>query len=210
MMKHRIALVATAAAAVAALGACGSSSSSGAANIPTSSTSSSASGIAVSGAHNSADVTFATNMIPHHSQAVQMADMAIAKATNADVKSLAVKIKAAQDPEIVTMTSWLKAWNQPIPSSSMDGMSGMSGTGSSSAMGMMSDADMAALDKATGKAFDTMWVTMMITHHQGAVAMSKTELASGQYTGAKTLAQSIITSQTAQIVQLKSLEKQLA
>jgi uncharacterized protein (DUF305 family) len=209
-MNYRIAAVAAAAATVTALSACGSSSSQTSSNAPMSSMSASASGTVASGPHNSADVTFATDMIPHHSQAVEMADMAISKATNADVKALAVKIKAAQDPEIVTMTGWLKAWNQPVPSSSMSGMSGMSGMSSSDSTGMMSDADMASLDKATGKAFDTMWVTMMITHHQGAVSMSKTELASGQYAAGKTLAQSIITSQTAQIAQLQTLKTQLA
>jgi uncharacterized protein (DUF305 family) len=84
----------------------------------------------------------------------------------------------------------------------MAAMSGMS-------TGMMSDADMASLDKATGATFDRMWVQMMISHHEGAVTMSKTELASGQYSGAETLAQSIIASQTAQISQLKNLEAQL-
>jgi uncharacterized protein (DUF305 family) len=206
-MNYRIATVLATAVTVTTLSACGSSSSQSSSNVPTSSMSALASGTVASGPHNSADVSFATDMIPHHSQAVEMADMAIAKASNADVKALAVKIKAAQDPEIVTMTGWLRAWNQPVPPSSMSGMSGMS---SSTGMGMMSDADMASLDRATGKAFDTMWVTMMITHHQGAVSMSKTELASGQYAGAKTLAQSIVTSQTAQIAQLQTLKTKLA
>jgi uncharacterized protein (DUF305 family) len=201
-MNYRIAAVA-AAATVVTLSACGSNSSQTSSGSPTGA---SASVAIVAGSHNSADVSFASDMIPHHSQALAMADMAISTASNPQVKALAVKIKAAQEPEIVTMTSWLKAWNQPVPSGSMSGMSGMGGTG----MGMMSDADMAALGKATGKAFDTMWVTMMIAHHEGAVSMSKTELASGQYAQAKTLAQSIISSQTAQIQQLKALEKQLA
>jgi uncharacterized protein (DUF305 family) len=196
-MKYRIATVAALVAAVTTLSACGSSSSQ---------SPSSASASATATAHNAADVAFATDMIPHHSQAVEMADMALAKANNADVKSLATKIKAAQDPEIITMTGWLKGWNQPVPASSMS----MSGMGEASSMGMMSDAEMATLDKATGVDFDRMWVKMMITHHQGAVDMSKTELAGGQYSGAKALAQSIVTSQTAQISQLQALEKQLA
>jgi uncharacterized protein (DUF305 family) len=196
-MKYRIATVAAVAAAVTTLSACGSSSSQ---------SPSSASASVTATAQNAADVAFATDMIPHHSQAVEMADMALTKATNADVKSLATKIKAAQDPEIITMAGWLKGWNQPVPASSMS----MSGMGEASGMGMMSDAEMATLDKATGVGFDRMWVKMMITHHQGAVDMSKTELAGGQYSGAKTLAQSIITSQTAQISQLQALEKQLA
>ena len=200
-MKYRIATLAALVAAVTTLSACGSSSSQSA-----SSPSASASAPSTATAHNAADVAFATDMIPHHSQAVEMADMALTKATNADVKSLATKIKAAQDPEIITMTGWLKGWSEPVPAASMS----MSGMGEASGMGMMSDAEMATLDKATGVEFDRMWVKMMITHHQGAIDMSKTELAGGQDSGAKALAQSIVTSQTAQISQLQALEKQLA
>lgn len=211
-MKYRIATLAALAAAVTTLSACGSSSQPSSTTQPSSAAPSSTSSAAAT--HNAADVTFATDMIPHHSQAIVMADMALSKATNADVKTLAAQIKAAQDPEITTMTGWLKAWGKPVPSAStststsMTGMNGMDDT--SSSMGMMSDSDMATLDKTSGVSFDRMWVTMMITHHQGAVAMSKTELASGQYKGAKTLAQSIITSQTAQIGKLETLHKQLA
>ena len=106
-MKYRIATLAALAAAITTLTACASSSS------PTSSPKTSSSSSA-STAHNAADVTFATDMIPHHSQAVEMADMALSTATNADVKTLATKIKAAQEPEISTMSGWLKAWKDPV------------------------------------------------------------------------------------------------
>ncbi|MEK8110471.1 DUF305 domain-containing protein [Micromonospora sp. M12] len=62
------------------------------------------------GAANAADVSFAQAMIPHHQQAVQMADLAVTRATDTDVKQLATQIKAAQGPEITTMTRWLAAW----------------------------------------------------------------------------------------------------
>ena len=55
-----------------------------------------------------------------------------------------------------------------------------------------------------------MWVTMMITHHQGAVSMATTELSDGSNPDAKTLARSIISSQNAQIQQMKTLLTQLA
>ncbi len=70
---------------------------------------------------------------------------------------------------------------------------------------MMSDVDMTSLSKATGAAFDRMWVSMMIRHHQGAVTMATAEQSTGQNPDAKKLAQSIITSQTAQITQLTVL-----
>jgi uncharacterized protein (DUF305 family) len=71
--------------------------------------------------------------------------------------------------------------------------------------GMMSDADMTKLGGMNGAAFDTMWLTMMITHHQGAVTMSQTELTAGASTDAKALATKIITAQNAEIAEMKKL-----
>jgi uncharacterized protein (DUF305 family) len=215
-MKRHLMTVAAATAALGVLAACSSNSTTQADHSTMSPSGMSASRMPMTtgsggsaspsatpavGAHNQADITFATEMIPHHHQAVQMADMALTQATNADVKTLAQAIKAAQDPEIVQMSGWLAGWQQPIPSSSTSGMGGMDHTGT----GMMSDADMTSLSKATGAAFDRMWVSMMIRHHQGAVTMATTEQSSGQNPDAKKLAQSIITSQTAQITQLTAL-----
>jgi uncharacterized protein (DUF305 family) len=67
------------------------------------------------GDHNDADVAFATGMIPHHQQAVQMAEMAIRKATTPAVKQLATAVKTAQGPEIRQMSGWLTSWESPFP-----------------------------------------------------------------------------------------------
>lgn len=98
------------------------------------------------------------------------------------------------------MSGWLTGWGQPVPdtTSSMGGMD--------MGDGMMTDADMKKLDAATGAAFDRIWLQMMIKHHQGAVTMATTELKSGSNAEAKTLAQSIISSQTAEIAQMQKLE----
>ncbi len=180
--------------------ACGSSSSGGG----DSAASTGGNGSSTVGAHNTADVTFATDMIPHHAQAVEMADMALTTATDPEIKTLATAIKGAQDPEIVKMTGWLKDWNAPVPQTGAGHMTGMAMDG------MMSDAEMSDLGKATGKAFDTMWVAMMTRHHQGAIAMANTELTSGQSSDAKTLAQQIITGQTAEVATMAAIAKRLA
>jgi uncharacterized protein (DUF305 family) len=150
------------------------------------------------------DIAFAQLMIPHHQQAVEMADLALAHATSPDVKALATQIKAAQGPEITTMSGWLTAWGQPtsMPTSSdMDGMD----MGGMSESGMMSDQDMSALAAATGTAFDRMWLQMMIAHHQGAVGMADQVVAHGANAEVKKLAQSVIDGQTAEIVTMKKL-----
>ncbi len=74
---------------------------------------------------------------------------------------------------------------------------------------MMSDGDMATLQTLSGAAFDKMWLTMMTEHHSGAIDMAKTELSQGTYADAKALAQSITTSQAAQVTQMKDLLTQL-
>jgi uncharacterized protein (DUF305 family) len=82
---------------------------------------------------------------------------------------------------------------------SMDGMDGMMMSG------MMSDADMARLENATGTDFDTMWMEMMIQHHEGAITMASDEVAEGKFEATIAMAESIITSQQAEIDTMLSL-----
>ncbi len=62
-----------------------------------------------------ADVKFATGMIPHHAQALQMVDLTAGGGLSTEVQSIAGGIEAAQDPEIQQMSAWLEAWNQARP-----------------------------------------------------------------------------------------------
>ena len=157
---------------------------------------------AASGQHNEADVSFATGMIPHHEQAVTMAEMAQKQATNPKVKSLAADIQAAQGPEIKTMTGWLTAWGQPAPTSGGHDMSQMGGAGMG---GMMTDEQMQQLSASSGASFDRMWLQMMVAHHKGAVEMSGTELRDGMSADAKKLAQQIIDAQQKEITVMQQL-----
>jgi uncharacterized protein (DUF305 family) len=150
-------------------------------------------------AFNDADVSFASQMIPHHQQAVQMASMAGYQATTPEVKQLSTAIKAAQDPEIKLMSGWLTAWGKPVPSPEHGGhnMPGMPG--------MMTEEEMSELSKAKGSMFDRMWIQMMIKHHQGAVAMAKTEQTNGKDPASIALAKKIETAQTAEIATMQRL-----
>lgn len=152
---------------------------------------------------NKQDVTFAQDMIPHHRQAVEMARLAETRASSPDVKALATTIEGAQGPEIATMEGWLKSWDKPIPDVGMSGME--HGSGGDSMAGMMSDADMKSLGASSGAEFDTMFLTMMIEHHQGAITMADKQVAKGSDTDAITLARTIATAQTAEIATMKGL-----
>jgi uncharacterized protein (DUF305 family) len=144
-------------------------------------------------------------MIPHHQQAVQMAEMAADRASSAAVKDLASRIREAQDPEIRTMSGWLKTWGEDVPSAMPDMDHSGGHSGGSDMAGMMDGKDMDALSKASGKAFDTMFLTMMVEHHEGAVEMATTEKDKGEYGPATELADAVITAQTAEIREMNKL-----
>lgn len=177
-------------------------------------------------AHNEADISFAQGMIVHHRGALEMSALAADRAGSDAVRQLADRIEAAQTPEIDLMTGWLQAWSAPVPtgmampadtsasaaagtSSMGHDMSGHDMAGGDAAghdaMGMMSDADMAALAAASGADFDRRFLELMIVHHEGAVAMSQTELTDGQSTEALALSRAIIDSQTAEIAEMRGL-----
>ncbi|EFL31802.1 lipoprotein [Streptomyces viridochromogenes DSM 40736] len=161
---------------------------------------------ATAGAHNAQDVSFAQGMIPHHRQALEMARLADGRASSGAVKDLAARIEKAQDPEIKTMTGWLKSWGEDVPAAG-GGMEGMdhSGSGHGGMPGMMGEADMAELEKSSGNAFDTKFLALMVEHHQGAVEMATVEKSKGGYGPAKAMAEDIITAQNAEIGEMNKL-----
>jgi uncharacterized protein (DUF305 family) len=149
---------------------------------------------APTGGHNAQDVMFAQMMIPHHQQAVTMAEQAATKASSPEVKQLAERIEQAQGPEIQKMAGWLRSWGVPA-----------SGKGMHKGDGMMSEQDMKRLGALSGKAFDKAFLQMMIKHHQGAIAMAGTEQAQGSFPDAKAMAHAIATSQSAEIATMRKL-----
>ena len=151
-------------------------------------------------AHNADDVMFAQMMIPHHQQAVELAAMVPDRSTDPDVIALAAKIAGEQQPEINTMKALLLQWDvDPNEMSHESGHAGMA------MAGMVDDATMVKLDNLKGTDFDTLWLQSMISHHEGAIAMAKTEIADGKSADMVTLAGSIVTAQQAEIDQMKQM-----
>ena len=153
---------------------------------------------------NKADVTFAQEMIPHHRQATEMADMAASRTDNPDVLELAEQISTAQEPEIETMTGWLESWGEDVPEE-MGSMPGMDHSGSGGMSGMMSDTQMSELEGAQDAAFDELFLTMMIEHHEGAIEMAKAEQEDGKSPDAVKLAKEIEVTQTQEISTMREL-----
>jgi uncharacterized protein (DUF305 family) len=161
---------------------------------------------------NSADVDFATSMIPHHAQAIQMVTLTDGRTLDPEVKQLADAIREAQAPEVETMVDWLTAWGEEVPETSLDhtnaghDMGEMPDLGDQEDMpGMMSAEEMETLMHAPDADFQHMWLEMMEEHHAGAIEMAQTEQAEGTFPDAIELAGSIVTSQTAELEQIDQL-----
>ncbi|MFE1922908.1 DUF305 domain-containing protein [Streptomyces asoensis] len=198
----------TAALVLAACGSGGESTGEAGGGSGSAPASTGASADATAGAHNAQDVAFAQGMIPHHRQALEMARLAAGQASSAQVKDLAARVEKAQDPEIKTMSGWLTAWGEDVPAASgsaAESMPGMDHSTGSGMPGMMDASGMEALEKASGAEFDTMFLTMMIEHHKGAVEMATTEKNKGAYRAATSMADAIITAQTAEITEMTKL-----
>jgi uncharacterized protein (DUF305 family) len=195
-MKKSLTISATVLAAALALAGCSAGSGGTGSSASTSSAStSSPRPAATSATHNGFDTLFAQGMIPHHRQAVDMSEMMLGKqGIDARITALATKIKAAQGPEIDTMTGWLRAWNEP---NQMAGGHAMSG--------MMGDDDLRKLEAAQGPEAARLFLTQMIAHHEGAVEMANAEVRSGRDAAAVLLARDIAAAQTTEIAEMKQL-----
>ena len=125
-----------------------------------------------------ADVRFMSDMIGHHAQALVMAGWAPTHGANSSVRTLAERIINAQQDEIATMQQWLGDRGKPVPQPKAGGMSHPAhDAGHAMPMpgmlmpGMLTEAQMQALDQATGPGFDQLFLKDMIQHHRGAVTM---------------------------------------
>lgn len=114
-----------------------------------------------------------THMISHHAQAVVMAKMAPSHGASSAVQTLSGRIINAQNDEITLMQNWLRDRNQPVPEPKpMPMKMSMGGQDMEMLMpGMLTDAQMKALDAARGISFDTLFLRGMIQHHHGAITM---------------------------------------
>lgn len=200
-VKTRMTAVGGALALAVVLSACASQESEPGPSSP-SSVSSESAAPSVDDSHNEADVTFTQNMVVHHEGAIVMANLAGRTASTAEVKTLADRIAAAQEPEILEMQSWLVAWGaQSAADVDMDGME-MDGMDMG---GLSQEEAMAELKAVTGTEFDRRFLELMVEHHEGAIEMSQSQLAAGGNPGALELAQSIMDAQEAEITEMEQL-----
>ena len=157
----------------------------------------------------SVDAGFARDMSTHHLQGVEMANLALTRATDPEVRSIAFDISATQTNQVGRMQGWLDLWGVPLsggtPMSWM-GSTGMSGhamsgmdMGQGALMpGMATEAELTQLGTLSGTAFDVQFLRLMIRHHQGGLTMAQYAAAHAGLPVVRTLARSIADTQTAE------------
>ncbi|MEY9989373.1 uncharacterized protein (DUF305 family) [Streptomyces sp. V4I8] len=145
---------------------------------------------------NSADVAYARMMIEHHNQALEMTELAPERAESTKVQKLAQRIAAAQGPEIATMKGWLKNHGKAEKSD---------GHEHGSMPGMATEAQLSKLRAAHGKAFDQLFLTLMITHHNGAITMATDVKGQGNNILIEEMADEVVAQQTSEITRMRDM-----
>ena len=157
--------------------------------------------------HNAADVEFAQEMIPHHQQAVMMAEMVQRRGASAHLEDLAERIETAQEAEIDQMAALLDAWGEePSWRGHMRGMHGMYGWGRGDGWSpMMGGRAFGPMGRVHRAGFEQMWLTMMIAHHRVALRMTAAEQADGESPELVALAAEMEKVQRAEIAEMQTM-----
>jgi uncharacterized protein (DUF305 family) len=175
---------------------------------------------AIEGRNGRAEVRFLQGMIDHHQMALDMAQDCLAKASTSEVIVLCQAVVDAQTPEIEQMVVWLRDWygiayapmsmliveDQAMGEMNDGGHSGHGtadetlATDPAGMMGMM-----AGLNRLEGRAYEIAWLESMIDHHDDALHMSERILQRAEHAELRTLAEAIISAQTAEIAMMEAL-----
>ncbi|GAA4241191.1 DUF305 domain-containing protein [Actinomadura meridiana] len=166
---------------------------------------------------NDPEAGFARDMSTHHAQAVRMSFIVRDRTDDPAVRLLAYDIINTQSAQIGMMTAWLDEWGLPKtdPAGPMRWMSGHAGhqgpgaAGPGAAMpGMATRAQLADLEKASGRAAEVLYLRLMIAHHRGGVGMAEAVLTRTGHDRVRRLARTMVDGQRAEITQMNGMLRQ--
>ncbi|MEV0856787.1 MULTISPECIES: DUF305 domain-containing protein [Nocardia] len=163
------------------------------------------------------DVGFAQDMATHHNQAVEMSATALEHAVDPAVRTLAFDVMTSQQSQLGMMRGWLMLWDQPM--SAEQPMRWMSRADSHAAgsdhpmpeqesmrmPGMATTEELAALRRARGTAFDTLYLQLLLRHHEGGLTMARAARDTATVPAVATLARQIDDAQTAESQALRDM-----
>jgi uncharacterized protein (DUF305 family) len=154
--------------------------------------------------NDSPEAGFARDMIVHHAQAVQMAEIVRDKTGSADIRLLATDIALTQQAQIGMMQGWLGEWGLPIAETG-PAMSWMGHPTEGLMPGMATPEEIDRLQGAPPGVADVLFLRLMIAHHQAAIPMAEAVLRRTDRPEVRQLAQSIVNSQRAEIENMKAM-----
>lgn len=167
----------------------------------------------------SVDVGFAQDMSTHHLQAVTMANWERDHTADPELRQLAFDIQSTQLEQVGRMKGWLMLWSQPEQAigpnmawmkqpAGHDGMA-MGGTQAprdgALMPGMATSEELAKLRTLSGKDLDVSFLQLMLRHHQGGAAMAQYGHDHASMTPVRTLAQSMLVSQGAEMDMMRQM-----
>ena len=139
---------------------------------------------------NSADKTFVAQMVPHHQLGVDMIDSAVLRSDDVRLRKLVFQMQSYHEHELHQLSSLLQQWGispaEIFP-------------------GSIDPSRLATIDQLSGPAYDIAWLNAMIEHHEGAVAIGKEEIASGQLPDLIDMAKKVVSTQQAEIIEMQKL-----
>lgn len=144
--------------------------------------------------YNDADVRFSQEMIPHHQQTIQMAELVATRTSNEYVLTVSEHLIDDERTEIRQMSAWLNAWKKPIPEENAKSTHSMPG--------MLSQQQMSTMARQSGDEFDRTWLTLLSTHLGHGIVMVETVQGKGQHKPTLDLAGKLINGQRQQIAEI--------
>jgi uncharacterized protein (DUF305 family) len=150
------------------------------------------------------DARFMQEMISHHAQALRIVAVVANLLTDPQVKAIASRIEAVQRPEIDAMARWLTARGQNVPLEATYPLM-IPGADHRAMPGMASTQQLEALARTSGPDTDRMFLTLMITHHEGALVMALEQRKNGTDDRATELSDDISVTQSAEIGHMRQM-----
>ncbi|WP_214107848.1 DUF305 domain-containing protein [Acrocarpospora catenulata] len=138
------------------------------------------------------DVQFSMEMIPHHRQTIELANLVPGRSTDPYVTGLARQIKIDQANEIDMMSTWLQNWGLPLPPANA----------ARQLPGMLSNVEISALKSRKGREFDRIWLTTLAKHLGNSVTMAQVVLATGDHPPTTGLARRVVDKEHEQLAEI--------
>ena len=113
-----------------------------------------------------ADVMFMQGMISHHAQALEMTVLVETRSNREAMELMAQRITLSQEDEIAMMQGWLRDRDLLVPD-----LETHHAPDFELMPGMLTDEELEQLDQVQGFKFDSLFLELMITHHEGALTM---------------------------------------